>query len=176
MATFLQGQPVTASGPALPDGPLMSITDWANLAQAPLRVAPPAPAALPAGAGDWWNLPAKIAAGRQIAEEEKAKFAGHWNDAGDAMRHAEWAQRTAQAAGPMFTSLAGFAHELENTLPTGWAPDAHSQPASERNMDLHNNAVGIRSAADGRPIDPGKLQLAPVVPVAQPPGGPYPPY
>jgi hypothetical protein len=127
-------------------------------------------------AKQWWNIPAKYAAARQIEKEERAKFTDHHNDAGDAMRHAEWAQRTAAAAGPIFTTVAGFGHELENTLPTGWAPDAHGQHAPERNMDLHNNAEGIRAAVEGRPIGPASLQLGPVYPDGRPPdpyGGAY---
>lgn len=116
-----------------------------------------------APARQWWNLRAKIDAANRVAGEEKPKFAGHHNDSGD-------------AAGPIFTTVAGVGHELENTLPAGWAPDAHGQRGPERDMDLHNNAEGIGAAMEGRPIDRAKLQLGPIYPDRGPPdpyGAPY---
>jgi hypothetical protein len=126
-----------------------------------------------------WNLPAKIAAGRSIAEQERQAFLGHHNDLGDAMRHAEWSQRMAQQIGPVFSGLAGLQHEgvnmadavgsLPQRLSYGAYNDAAHHPSvlqtlSESGMDLRNNAEGIAAAVGGRPIDPRNLQARPVLP------------
>jgi hypothetical protein len=156
----------------------MSLSDWAALAQAPQKAAPPvAPSLssvpLPAGAGDWWNLPAKVDAAREVFESGKRMIPG-WNDAGDAMRHAEASRRLSEAAGPIFTSVVGVGHELVDSIPTYLG--GHGQPRPERDMDLHNNAEGIQAAKEGRPVDPANLQLAPIYPDGRPPdpyGGPY---
>ena len=79
----------------------LTLEEQAVLAQAP-RLPPEK---------QWWNLPAKIAAGTRISDEESHKFAGRHNDGGDAMRHAEWSQRMATDIGPIFSGLAGLYHE-----------------------------------------------------------------
>ena len=96
-------------------------------------------------AKQWWNLPAKSDVSRAIFREESAKRVGHHNDVGDAMRHATWARRSAEAVGPMFTLGAGLAHEAQNMLPR-WSDDPdrqeHSEPFSEARMDMINNTEG----------------------------------
>jgi hypothetical protein len=158
MATWLQGGslgfPATESN--LGGGPLLSLSDMAALAQAP-GIAGTAPAPqeqpLPAGAGQFWNLPAKFAAANQIYKEELHRVHGH-NDAGDAMRHAEASRRLADAAGPVFTAAAGLGHELIDFLPS-FIPGGHSQPLSEGLMDMMNNSQGIDASVHGLPIDLG---------------------
>lgn len=186
MADFLQpaaGGWATGATPGPTNGPLLSLNDLATLAQAPQRAAAanvPTTASLPAGAGDWWNLPAKIAAGRQIAGEESDKFPTH-NDGGDAMRHAEWSQRMATDIGPVFSTLVGVGHEGQNVFdslrdsgaryaqerldPSAAAkkapPPSIGQTLQESAMDMHNNAAGIHAAMAGAPIDLTKLQISP---------------
>jgi len=136
---------------------------------------PAAGAASPSAARQWWNLPAKIAAGRRIANEELQKYPTH-NDAGDAMRHAEWSQRMAKEIGPIFSRLAGLEHEGQNIVDSVDQnigrfvdPEAYAgrpvagvgQTIAESGMDLRNNAAGIRAARDGSPIDPAGLKVAP---------------
>ena len=96
-------------------------------------------------AKQWWNLSAKSDVSRAIFREESAKHAGHHNDAGDAMRHATWARRSAGAVGPIFTMGAGLIHEAQSMLPR-WSDDPdrqeHSEPFSEARMDMINNTEG----------------------------------
>jgi hypothetical protein len=75
----------------------------------------------------------------------------------------------------------GIEHELENSIPAKYAPHApdfirqqametwHGQRWPERQMDLHNNAEGIRAAIEGRAIDLRKLQTHPANPGREPP-------
>jgi len=166
MAAFLQAQPGGRGAP------LLTIPEQAALARAPvLRSSPSIP---------WWDFSAKKGAGEQIAREESDKFAGHHNDAGDAMRHAEWSQRMASDLGPGFSGLVGVYHEGQNLwdnrsqylgkrlgrpqYETRPYPPSLLQTLSESGMDLRNNAEGIAAAIDGRPIDPSHLQTRPVLP------------
>jgi hypothetical protein len=118
-------------------------------------------------AGRWWDLPAKVQAANRLTDEELALHDGHHNDEGDALRHAEWSRRTSEAAGPGFTTAAGWAHEIEDLAPQlsyDRNGDYHAQfigPISETAMDLRNNAEGRRAAMEGRPIDRSKLQTTP---------------
>ena len=113
----------------------------------------------------WWNLPAKSDVSRAIFRDESAKHAGHHNDAGDAMRHATWARRSAEAVGPIFSMGAGLAHEAQNMLPR-WSDDRdrqeHGEPFSEALMDMINNTEGVRSWQERRPINPARLADRPV--------------
>lgn len=111
----------------------------------------------------WWNIPAKIERGRQIAQEElqrSRRLAGPGgdphNDDLDAARHARWSARMASEIGPAFSTVAGLEHEIEGTL--------RGQPLSEALMDMHNNGVGVRAGQRGRPIDPSTLQVTPLSP------------
>jgi len=136
-------------------------------------------------AGRVWDIPAKMEIAHQIRKEEEdrswASGAGRpHNDARDAMRHARWSQRTAQAAGPIFAEAAGIAHEAENFVdsvrkhrrligPYGQAgkpgmPPPPGETMDEIRMDLHNNAEGRRAAREGRPINAAKLQTRPDTP------------
>ena len=102
-----------------------------------------------------WDLPAKWTASQRIAWDEKRLHAPHQNDLDDAKRHAEWAQRSSNVAGPVFTTAAGIAHEIKNMLPPAIGGDG--QPFPEAIMDLHNNAEGVRAFQEGRPINPQRL-------------------
>ena len=115
-----------------------------------------------------WDLPAKFAAAQQIFDEESRRarvLAGPGgsahNNAIDAMRHARASQRLADEAGPGLAALVGVGHEFVDSLPR-FVPGGHWQPTSEALMDLRNNAVGLRAAREGVPIDPSKLQTRPV--------------
>ena len=141
----------------------------------------------------WWNLPAKIAAGHRIADEElqrsRTLAPNHdpHNDAYDAMRHARWSSRMANEIDPVFAQAAGVQHEGANLLEslwknpaarTGvWSPEAGRtvtsipQTVAESIMDLRNNAEGLRAAREGRPIDPARLTWPPVAPGSYLAGG-----
>ena len=128
----------------------------------------------------WWNLPAKVAAGERIAQEEHVRAQrldpdhDPHDDAYDAMRHARWSNRMATEIGPIFSRLAGAEHEFEDALPSPktlaryGAPEGlqqlarrrqwHDEPDAEALMDKRNNAEGRLAAAQGRPIDPNRLQ------------------
>ena len=108
-------------------------------------------------ARQWWNLQAKIDLGTRIGDEERMIYIGHQNDPEDALRHAEWSRRMAEDIGPIFSGVAGLGHEIQNTL--GWG--APRQPLNEAIMDMHNNAEGIRSSREKRPINPRQLQTRP---------------
>lgn len=106
----------------------------------------------------WWNLPAKIEAGRHIAREEARPR--HHNDHEDGMRHANWSRRMATEIGPVFSALAGVEHEIENTLPT-WA-GGDGLPPSEAAMDLVNNFEGLTAWASDRPVNPTRIRDSPI--------------
>ena len=106
----------------------------------------------------WWNLPAKIEAGRRIASEEARPR--HHNDHEDGMRHAIWSRRMAAEIGPVFSAVAGVEHEIENTLPT-WA-GGDGLPPSEAAMDLVNNFEGLTAWAGDRPVDPARIRDRPI--------------
>ena len=101
-----------------------------------------------------WDLPAKVEIANRIADEELARAGRHHNDERDAWRHATWSRRTADAAGPMFTRLAGLGHEVEGLL-TG-------QPLTEAVMDMINNDEGRRASIERRPINRTALQMKPI--------------
>lgn len=132
-----------------------------------------------------WDVAAKMDIAQRIAAEEDRRA---WetgtgrphNDVRDAMRHARWSQRTAQAAGPIFAEVAGIAHEAKNLYDSVRAhgpsgpyepqnrggglpplPPTPGQTIDESRMDLRNNAEGRRAAREGRPIDTRRLQAAP---------------
>ena len=133
-------------------------------------------------AHEFWNFPAKIAAAERIKSDVLRDYPG-WNNAGDAMRHAELSRRMATEIDPLFSRVAGAAHEIENTIPSGWVRFApgfmkeharenwHGQGTPERLMDERNNAEGRLAAREHRPVDPTHLQTSPDGPV--PPGAPY---
>jgi hypothetical protein len=149
----------------------------------------------------WWNLPAKVAAGNRIGAEERARSIeldpdhNPHNDEFDAMRHARWSNRMATEIGPIFSRVAGAGHELENMLPSperlaaygaprglldlARARQWHGESEAEALMDKRNNAEGRLAAAQGRAIDPRRLQTGldrppsgnPAYPQARPRGG-----
>jgi hypothetical protein len=150
----------------------LTLSEQAALARAPRREP----------AQQWWNVPAKYEAAKRIEREILARFPSH-NDAGDALRHAELSRRLATEIGPVSSAIAGFTHELENSIgspPPGaldWLPPRvkehiqrnwRGQGQPERDMDLHNNLEGLRAAARGQPVDPGQLQVKPVARQARP--------
>jgi hypothetical protein len=176
MASFLQ-TPGQAWGPqgVDPQGGLLSPEELTALSLAPRASGPRGPAG---PAQQWWNLPAKVAAGKRIAKEEAGKFAGHHNDAGDAMRHAEWSQRMASEIDPAFSRLAGLYHEGDNLIASvidnararltggndlkpGEIVPSIPQTVAESIMDLRNNDAGLRAAQQGVPIDPSRLTTPP---------------
>jgi len=122
-----------------------------------------------------WDFPAKEAVTRRIAQEELDRAGGGHNDIRDAMRHAQWSQRTAQAVGPLYAEVAGIAHEAKNLADSIASHGTHGpydtvgrnpmptpgETMSESLMDLRNNAEGRRAAREGRPIDMQRLQTAP---------------
>jgi uncharacterized protein DUF6973 len=155
--------------------PGMTLEDHLALARVP-RLAPEK---------QWWNVPAKYAKAKQIADDERrrsileahaAGFADAHDNRFDAMRHARWSQRMSTEIGPVSARLFGAVHEFENGLPSPetlsrWhAPsglqdlaalrDWHEQPEAEGLMDRRNNAEGRRAAAQGRTINPGNLQTS----------------
>jgi hypothetical protein len=105
------------------------------------------------------NLQAKVDLGTRIGDQEGMIFFGHHNDQKDAQRHAEWSRRTADDIGPIFSGLAGVGHEIQNMPPV--EAGGNRQPLGEAIMDLRNNAEGLRSFYEGRPIDPSRLQVVP---------------
>lgn len=117
-------------------------------------VVDPSTASLNQRAKRWWDIPAKVAVGERIANEEKARHVGHHNDARDALRHAEWSRRMADEVGPVFSTVVGVEHELEGLM--------RFQPLSESVMDMINNGEGVASSVARRPIDRSTLQEAPV--------------
>ena len=158
-----------------PNGGLLSPQELAALSLAP-KAGRLGGAVSPAQ--QWWNFPAKLAAGKQIAGEEADKFSGHHNDIGDAMRHAEWSQRMATEIDPAFSRAVGRYHEGDNIatnaakaaaafLTNGASPGLHGfapstrQTLAESRMDLHNNEVGLEAARRGLAIDPQDLIKAP---------------
>jgi hypothetical protein len=79
---------------------------------------------LNSGAKRFWDVPAKAETANRIKDEELARAGRRHNDEGDAWRHARWSRRTADAAGPMFTRLAGLGHEGEGLLTGQPLPEA----------------------------------------------------
>jgi len=82
-------------------------------------------------------------------ETDRAAFEGRFSgrpedNAYDAERHARGSYRLAKEVGPLWAGAVGNLHEL-----TGIA-EGGSWRASV--MDLHNNEIGRRAAAEGRPI------------------------
>ncbi|HEY3695155.1 portal protein [Phenylobacterium sp.] len=125
------------------------------------------------------RLPAKIEAAQRISKQEYILHAGHHSDEGDALRHAEWSRRTADVAGPVFTKMAGWEHEIQGVLPqVGLGPQgvrlAPGQPLGEAAMDLRNNPEGVRASRERRPIDRSRLQTAPGSKLVSPVGKPQP--
>jgi len=94
-------------------------------------VAPDAPVrSAPRAAIPMWNIPAKLAAAKTIAQEELALHFGHHNDAGDALRHAEWSKRMADSLGPNFSTAVGLGHEIQESIPHWSSRDRHCSPAA----------------------------------------------
>jgi len=136
----------------------------------------------------WWDVPAKYKVASGIAEDERRRSieAAHavglpdaHNNTFDAMRHARWSQRSAEAVGPIFTTAAGLAHEADNLRDSFRRQGVAGPYARERDkgltpgktydesrMDMHNNLEGIRAALEGRPIDPARLRTFPETPPA----------
>lgn len=103
--------------------------------------------------GDWWDFPANLKRARQIADEELSRRPRSHNDAGGAMRHAEWMRRTTQEANACTAWVAGTGHEIEGLL--------NGQPWPEALMDLHNNAVGRNTGRNNTAVDPSSLWTLP---------------
>ncbi len=101
--------------------------------------------------GDWWDLSANYGRAYEIYKQEMKRFTGHHNDAGDAMRHAEWSRRTAEETNSFTAWSAGVAHEIDNWI-------NNDQPWREGLMDLHNNLEGRNAAQEGRPVNPNNLR------------------
>jgi len=136
----------------------------------------------------WFNIPAKIEAGKRIADEEKdlawADGVRPHNNAQDAMRHARWSKRMAEEIDPAFAWAAGVYHEGENLWDEGkdlWrgykakvrdvpverdVPDPR-QVLAESIMDLRNNHEGLQAAREGRPVAPDHLQTRPLRPLSR---------
>lgn len=130
-----------------------------------------------------WDIPAKMQVAQRIKQEELDRsFATPGdgpphNDMRDAMRHARWSQRTAQAAGPIFAEAAGIAHEADNLVDSlakhrriigpyehagePGMPPTPAETLKETLMDLRNNTEGRRAARQHQAIDPQKLQTSP---------------
>ncbi|MBI5196253.1 MAG: transglutaminase [Nitrospirae bacterium] len=104
--------------------------------------------------GDWWDLPANYGRAYEIHDQEMERFAGHHNDTGDAMRHAEWSRRTAEETNSFTAWSAGLGHEIDN-----WIND--DQPWREGLMDLHNNSEGRNAARESRLVNPNNLRTNP---------------
>ena len=130
-------------------------------------------------AGRWWDVPAKYNFAKEVYDEERTRWAGHSNDAGDAMRHAVASQRIADAAGPVFAEAAGLGHEIVNLRRSllehgpGGPYDRSRNPTpgqtfDEMRMDLHNNDEGRRAAREHRPIEAQRLQTLPTTPTYAP--------
>ena len=132
----------------------------------------------------WWNVPAKVAKAKEIAQQERERslvdagsqgLSSAHNNAPDAMRHARWSQRMVTEIDPISARLFGIAHEFEGSLPAPdrlkrWnAPqslqqlardrDWHDQSDSEALMDMRNNAEGRRAAQERRAVNPANLQI-----------------
>lgn len=132
----------------------------------------------------WWDLPAQYQWTGQIANEELAHYPSKIfiDDAGDAMRHAEWQRRSAEVAGPVVPYLVGLAHEADalalNALEKSrnrsapvagrTTPPTTGEIMDRVRMDLHNNAEGLRAARERRPVDFSRLHTAPRTPVWAP--------
>ena len=104
--------------------------------------------------GDWWDLPSNFERAREIARDELQKRPTQHNDAGDAMRHAEWNRRMVDEINSFTAWTAGVGHEIEGLL--------QGQPLNEAMMDLLNNAEGRAAGNEGRPVDPNNLITSPV--------------
>jgi hypothetical protein len=119
----------------------------------------------------WWDLPAKLDLSGAIATDEWLRNGALRNGLPDALRHANWSARSAQATGPVFTEAAGVGHELANLgesalgnihhLFGGPPVPSFGEAVAESTMDLRNNAAGRRAAAEGRPVRKQDLQLEP---------------
>ncbi len=103
--------------------------------------------------GDWWDVPANLQRSSEIAQELLQTHQGH-NDLDDAMRHAEWMQRTAEETNEFTAELAGYGHELDNLI-------NDNAPLDEILMDLNNNAEGRAAARENREINPNNLRTNP---------------
>lgn len=133
----------------------------------------------------WFNLPAKIEAGRRIGYEElRNSQRQNPNPHNDAMRHARWSKRMAEEIDPAFAWAAGVYHEGENLWSEGkdlWngykakirgvpierdVPDPR-QVFAESIMDLRNNHEGLRAAREGHPVAPDHLQTRPLRPLSR---------
>ena len=144
-----------------------------------------APTTLEDRAKRWWDFPAKHELSYRIHDDElrrsieEARAAGlpnAHNNRFDAMRHARWSQRSAQATGPLFTAAAGVGNELDNLRQSIEAhhgvqgPYDHShvptpgETLDEMGMDMHNNLKGLKAALSGHPIDPRQLKSFPTQP------------
>ena len=103
-------------------------------------------------------LTIQLGRAQEIATEVRSSMAGH-NDAGDAMRHAEWMRRTTVETNVLTAWVAGTGHEIQGTF---FPCDRPAQPWSEMTMDLHNNAVGRTAGMNGTAVDQGALWTLPL--------------
>lgn len=103
--------------------------------------------------GDWWDIPANYKRAREIAREEYNKRPNDHNNAGDAMRHAEWSRRMTQEINNSTSFCAGVGHEIEGLL--------GGSPLGETFMDLHNNYQGRKAGRGNKAVDPKDLVTSP---------------
>ncbi len=121
----------------------------------------------------WWNLPAKVKRLDEIRKEGALRLPGEDN-AVDALRHGQGARQAALEVGTGWARLGGVVGEIARGAQHGvnYAASGVGVPTNERprnlreilasaEMDLHNNEVGFRAAAEGRPVDLRDLQTAP---------------
>lgn len=79
------------------------------------------------------------AAVKRAVDETQRRFGGNnWNDAGDAFRHCFWSAILSRDLGYMHALRYTTAHE---TFP--------GNPAKEKAMDMHNNAIGLKIGRAG---------------------------
>jgi hypothetical protein len=90
------------------------------------------------------NVPKAFSEYKKFAEEQAIKTYGkeeEHNQRGDAMRHILYSAQNAKNIGNFPAMAISFAHETSEFL---------DQPAFEKNMDYHNDAIGRRIAEQAK--------------------------
>jgi RHS repeat-associated protein len=117
-----------------------------------------------------WNPQTAWEDANQIAQEELERSqdlaltlgASAHNDILDAERHARWVYRMANEVGPGWARIFSYGHEFQEELVIVFR---RAQPLNEFLMDIHNNAIGLKSALSGAPIPdintPGLIYITP---------------
>lgn len=82
----------------------------------------------------------KTAIDKAVAETERRFLGNNHNDAGDAFRHCFWSALLSRDLGYMNALRYTTAHETFSR-----------NPAREKAMDMHNNAVGLKIGRIGGP-------------------------